>query len=98
MTKSEIMASSTAVDGVEGKDYLKQPGFTKTFTLPATADHEALNVSYADVGAQPSPSGGKEGQPPVVLFMPGMFATRYIGVVFDLVGKKQGVRILTVDR
>ncbi|XWX01452.1 hypothetical protein V2A60_009480 [Cordyceps javanica] len=77
--------------------YLKHPSFHRTFTLPPTADHEALEIGYSDLGRQPADSH-VEPPPPVMLFMPGMFASRLHGVLMDVVGQKKGVRVLTVDR
>lgn len=75
--------------------YLQQPAFRRTFTLPATSDHDALAIGYSDLGRQPVET---EPAPPVMLFMPGMFATRLSAVLMDVVGQKRGVRVLTVDR
>lgn len=92
------MATDAPTEIIDAGQYMKQPGFSKTFTLPATADHEALEVGYSDLGRQPTSTGGQEDSPPVVLFMPGMFASRFVGAFLDIVGKKLGVRVLTVDR
>lgn len=36
--------------------------------------------------------------PPVVFFMPGIFASHFHELLMDVVGKKMGVRLLTADR
>lgn len=92
------MAESTSTEGADSAQYFKQAGFHKTFTLQATDDHGALDVSYSDLGRQPCTSGEGSESPPVVLFMPGMMASRFQGVCMGIVGEKLGVRILTVDR
>lgn len=75
----------------------------RELTIPATATHEALTVSYADVGrppaGPPAPGGGPgTDDGPTVLFVPGMFASRYIGVYLHAVAEELGVRVLVVDR
>lgn len=77
------------------QEYLQQPGFLQKFTLPASGHRDALEIAYSDLGAQPTP--GQEA-PPVLLFMPGLFASRLQGTMLGVVGKKLGVRIITVDR
>ncbi|KAK7427772.1 hypothetical protein QQZ08_005710 [Neonectria magnoliae] len=71
--------------------------FHKSFTLPATTEHEALDVSYADVGLVPEP-GDANSSHPTVLFMPGMFASRYLAVGIHTIAERLGVRVLVVDR
>lgn len=92
------MATDTAHKDTEGAQYLKRTGFHKRFTLPATTDHGALEVGYSDLGRQPTETEDQGELPPVVLFIPGMFASRFHGVLMDVVGQKMGVRVLTVDR
>lgn len=71
----------------------------RELTLPATATHDALNVSYADVGRQPESSGAASAaDQPTILFMPGMFASRFIGLTLHTIAEKLGVRVLIVDR
>lgn len=74
--------------------YLAQDQFHRRFVLPATADHDELQVSYADVGRVPKP----DEDAPTVLFVPGMFASRYLGVWMHAIAEKLGVRVLIVDR
>lgn len=78
-------------------DYLAQDRFHRRFVLPAAADHAELQVSYADVGRTPGP--GQDGtHHPTVLFIPGMFASRYLSVWMHAIAEKLGVRVLIVDR
>ena len=75
--------------------YVSNRRFHQRFTLPATTDHDSLTVTYADVGRAIDTPGQ---QSPTILFMPGMFATRYLGVLIHPIAEKLGVRILVVDR
>ncbi|UKZ82799.1 hypothetical protein TrVFT333_010597 [Trichoderma virens FT-333] len=77
--------------------YYSNPRFSQEFILPGTANHEAITISYADLGFKPeSPTANRS--TPTVLFIPGMFGSRYIGAVLDPVARKFGVRVLVVDR
>jgi len=79
--------------------YVSDARFHRRFTLPATADHEALTVSYADIGRGPGPGPrGTDTNPPMVLLIPGMFPSRYLGVSVHAVAEKFGVRVLVIDR
>lgn len=78
-------------------NYLAQDRFHRRFVLPATTDHDELQVSYADVGR--TPEQGEDGtQHPTVFFIPGMFASRYLSVWMHAIAEKMGVRVLIVDR
>lgn len=88
------MAASHASD--ECTQYLKAPGFHKSFSVPATSDRDALNISYSDLGLQAAEDGSDS--PPVLLLMPGLLASRFQAVLLHIVGAKMGVRILTIDR
>jgi hypothetical protein len=77
--------------------YISDDRFHKRFELPATADHADLTLSYADAGRMPA-TDGTGPQPATILFMPGMFASRYLGVAFHAIAEKLGVRVLIVDR
>ncbi|KAL4886513.1 Alpha/Beta hydrolase protein [Aspergillus karnatakaensis] len=48
-----------------------------------------LSVSYADIGCATGP---------VLLYLPGMFASRYLGIPMHLIAERAGVRLLVVDR
>lgn len=77
-------------------EYLAQDRFHRRFVLPATADHRELQVSYADVGR--TPDNGNSTNHPTVLFIPGMFASRYLSVWMHAIAERLGVRVLIVDR
>lgn len=85
-------------------ELVKNDRMHREFTLPVTAIHDALNVSYADIGRQPTEpslaagSSSSADQPPTVLFFPGMFASRFIGLHLNDISEKLGVRVLVVDR
>lgn len=81
----------------EALSYIAHERFHRRFALPETADHGELAVSYADVGRMPEASGAGSGHP-TILFMPGMFASRYLGVSLHEIADKLGVRVLIVDR
>lgn len=78
-------------------EYLAQDRFHRRFVLPAAADHSELQVSYADVGRTPR-QGDHGTHCPTVLFIPGMFASRYLSVWMHAIAEKLGVRVLIVDR
>lgn len=80
-------------------DFIHDDRMHRELTLPATAKHDALNVSYADVGQLPAPSGaGSVADHPTVLFIPGMFASRFLSLTLHTIAEKLGVRVLVVDR
>ena len=89
MTSPPKSPSSQAVE------YISQACFHRRFILPATAEHEELPVTYADVGVFPET---KRDNVPTILFIPGMFATRYLGVLLHKIAAKIGVRVLVIDR
>ncbi len=60
-------------------EYISHERFHRRFELPATGNHDALTVSYADVGLGPE-RPGTASQVPTILLMPGMFASRYLSV------------------
>ncbi|KAI3390693.1 hypothetical protein diail_8862 [Diaporthe ilicicola] len=78
-------------------EYLAHDRFHRRFVLAATADHGELQVSYADVGRTPEQGDGAAPYP-TVLFIPGMFASRYLSVWMHAIAEKLGVRVLIVDR
>ncbi|OAQ99892.1 hypothetical protein LLEC1_02381 [Akanthomyces lecanii] len=81
----------------EAAAYISRDSFHKKFTVPATASHGALAFSYSDVGVSPEEQTGTT-QAPVVVFHPGLFASRYVGVNLHALAKHLGIRVLTVDR
>lgn len=48
-----------------------------------------LNITFADIGCKNGPT---------LLFMPGMFASRYLGIPLHVIAERAGVRLLVVDR
>ncbi|OAA68847.1 alpha/beta hydrolase fold-1 [Cordyceps fumosorosea ARSEF 2679] len=81
----------------EAAAYISQTSFHKKFTIPATSSHGELTFSYSDVGATPEEQTDAA-QVPVVLFHPGLFASRYVGVSLHALATHLGIRVLTVDR
>ncbi|KAM3464806.1 hypothetical protein NHJ6243_002129 [Beauveria neobassiana] len=81
----------------EAAAYISQASFHKKFTMPATASHDEMTFSYSDVGVSPEEQTGAT-QVPVVLFHPGLFASRYVGVSLHALAKHLGIRVITVDR
>ncbi|KAL3434501.1 Alpha/Beta hydrolase protein [Aspergillus tetrazonus] len=51
--------------------------------------HGSLTVSFADIGCATGP---------VILYLPGMFASRYLGIPLHVMAERAGVRLLVVDR
>ncbi|KAF7562251.1 hypothetical protein G7046_g1894 [Stylonectria norvegica] len=91
------MSSESDSAAAKALQYISNDRFRRRFTLPAAVNHGALEVSYADVGVVQDPSN-VESVPPAILFMPGMFASRYLSVGLHAIAEKLGVRVLVVDR
>ncbi|KAI5456895.1 hypothetical protein BGZ63DRAFT_395061 [Mariannaea sp. PMI_226] len=91
------MSVSPEVLSDEASKYVANARFHHTFTLPATNTHDDLTFSFADLGRAPTP-GESTPNPPTVLFMPGMYASRYLGVPMHAIADKLGVRVIIVDR
>lgn len=68
-------------------ELISESRFHRRVTL--NTGYGALNVSFADIGCETGP---------VLLFMPGMFASRYPGVLLHVIAERAGVRLLVVDR
>ncbi|KAI4756888.1 hypothetical protein E4T52_09051 [Aureobasidium sp. EXF-3400] len=66
--------------------------FHRSLHLPASPDHKRLRVTYATT----TNFGDK--QLPVVLFCHPMGAARYLIFGFEEVARKDGVRVLIIDR
>ncbi|RDL38535.1 uncharacterized protein BP5553_02875 [Venustampulla echinocandica] len=66
--------------------------FHQIFTIPATDTHAQLKVTYAIIG----PPIGTD--VPTILFCSGMFASRQIGISWNHLAEKYGVRVIFVDR
>ncbi|KAJ5206706.1 hypothetical protein N7472_003154 [Penicillium cf. griseofulvum] len=74
--------------------YVSNSRFHRSLTIESTPTHGPLNVTYGDYGREPD----KNGTTPTILFMPGMFSSRYIGICLHAIAEKWGVRVLVVDR
>lgn len=66
---------------------ISQNRFHRRINLDTT--HGPLNITFADIGCETGPA---------VLFMPGMFASRYLGIPLHVLAERAGVRLLVVDR
>ncbi|KAL6812852.1 alpha/beta-hydrolase [Trichoderma sp. SZMC 28013] len=77
--------------------YISDPRFSQEFILPRTSARDSITVCYADLGFKPeTPTASR--CTPTVLFIPGMFGSRYIGSLLDPVARKFGVRVVVIDR
>lgn len=85
------MAAATQSPSIQAEEFLADVHFHQTITIPACGDHGELTVSYADYGVH-------ENEAPTVRFMPGMYASRYVGCFMHFFARKHGVRLLFVDR
>lgn len=81
----------------EAEAFVAQECFHRKLTIPATADHGELTFSYSDIGTTSDQQPGQN-DVPVILFIPGLFASRYIGVSLHPIAKALGIRVLIVDR
>lgn len=92
------MSTSPEFLEVQALQFVGHPRFSRTYTLPASSNHaEDLTVGYADLGRVPDADSAAPA-PPTVLFIPGMFASRYLGVPLHAVAEKLGVRIVVIER
>ncbi|KAL7940773.1 alpha/beta-hydrolase [Trichoderma barbatum] len=91
------MCSATASARDQALSYFSDARFSQQFVLPGTANRDAITVSYADLGFKPESLTASRSTP-TVLFIPGMFGSRYIGAILDPVARKYGVRVLVIDR
>ena len=74
--------------------YVSNSRFHRCFTIEPTSTHGPLNVTYGEYGREPD----KNGATPTLMFLPGMLASRYIGICPHKIAEKWGVRVLVVDR
>lgn len=80
-------------------NFVKDNRMHRELILPATTTHDALNVSYADVGHLPEASRPESvADHPTILLIPGMFASRFLALTLHAIAAKLGVRVLIVDR
>ena len=68
--------------------HVSNPRFHRRITLE-TEVCGPLTVSFAEVGSLTGPA---------LLFLPGMFASRYLGIPLHAIAQHAGVRLLVVDR
>ena len=97
-TEPEETATLTAPeDEAAAKEILSQPRYNRTFKLPKTASHDELTFSYLDMGKTPA-TDDESAHVPTILFMPGMFSTRFAYLTAYRVAEKYGVRVICPDR
>jgi hypothetical protein len=72
-------------------EYLSQDKFNRSLTLPATAAHDELTVTYA-VGGVDSPDA------PTLLFIGGMMGGRLMAAMADYIATKYSLRVIVSDR
>ncbi|KAJ5374204.1 hypothetical protein N7517_006210 [Penicillium concentricum] len=73
--------------------FVSNSRFHRSLIIESTT-HGPLNVTYGEYGRVPN----ENGTTPTLLFMPGMFSSRYIGICLHAIAEKWGVRVLVVDR
>jgi predicted dienelactone hydrolase len=66
--------------------------FHQSIHLPASTEHDRLRVTFATT------TNFDDQQLPVVLFCHPMGAARYLIYMFEAVAKREGVRVLIIDR
>lgn len=100
--------ATTMSPSLQAEEFWADSRFHQTITLPACDNHGELTVSYADYGARENTTnasssctannGSNREEIPVVLFMPGMYASRFLGGVMHFFARTHGVRLLFFDR
>ncbi len=96
-----MTANDKASVAAAAEAYVAKGRFHKKFVIPPSEGHDELTISYADVGCGAGDEPGTDASSadtPVVLFFPGVFASRYIAVKFDVPAASLGVRMLIIDR
>lgn len=88
------MSTNSNTPASLAQDYISNPRFHQHFTLDPTATHAALDVTYAEFGREADETSSV----PTILLMPGMFASRFLGLSLHPIATKLGVRVLVVDR
>lgn len=73
-------------------ELVQLPKFHRKFTIPQTSTHDELQVSYAIAG----PDVGED--VPTILFLGGMFGTRWMAAVQNWFAELNGVRMIIIDR
>ncbi|KAJ5488759.1 hypothetical protein N7539_003649 [Penicillium diatomitis] len=69
------------------KEVISNSRFHRRISLSTSQGQ--LSVSFADIGCENGP---------VILFLPGMFASRYAGILLHAIAEKAGIRLLVIDR
>ncbi|KAF7715270.1 Uncharacterized protein PECH_002109 [Penicillium ucsense] len=69
------------------KEVISNSRFHRRISLSTSQGQ--LSVSFADIGCENGP---------VILFLPGMFASRYAGILLHGIAEKAGIRLLVIDR
>lgn len=88
----------------DAEEYLANPRFHQSTTVDSGVKYGEMTISYADYGfhrdAHENAVGDAGGNTeiPTVLFTPGMFGSRYIGVYMHVFAEKHKVRVLVPDR
>lgn len=77
------MSSDPESPRFQALSYISHSRFHRLFK------HGDLTITYADIG-KPSTT--------TILFMPGMFASRYLSVLLHAIAESLNVRVLVVDR
>uniref|UniRef100_A0A8H7THW0 AB hydrolase-1 domain-containing protein n=1 Tax=Bionectria ochroleuca TaxID=29856 RepID=A0A8H7THW0_BIOOC len=88
-----MTADNTALNAAA--EYLANPRFHQTITIPSGGKHGDVLISYSECGHLDSSS---DAETPTILFTPGMFGSRYLGTFMHAFGQKHGVRVLVPDR
>jgi hypothetical protein len=96
----------TRSPSIQAEEFLADLHFHQTITIPTCDDHGELTVSYADFGIHENETNtpymthnsSVREETPVVLFMPGMYASRFLGCFMHFFARKHGLRLLFVDR
>jgi hypothetical protein len=99
------MAATQSPD-IQAEAFLADLHFHQTITIRACDDYGEHTISYTDYGIHENETNAPcaaqdcndRGETPVVLFMPGMYASRYLGCFMHFIARKHGVRLLFVDR
>ncbi|KAG9255102.1 Alpha/Beta hydrolase protein [Emericellopsis atlantica] len=76
----------------EAAEYIANRRFHQSVTLPARDGHKKMLISYAEYGYE------GDANTPTILFTPGMFGSRYVGMFMHAIAAKNKVRVLVPDR
>lgn len=86
------MAPSPPSDeDIAALEHISAARFYQSLTVPATAAHGPLKVTYAVIGNQ-------DRDAPTILLFGGMFGGRWIVVDIEHLAAKMGVRLVCCDR